>query len=71
MFQPPQARAKIIAASAERGILSEPLATNLQLVEITGHLHSAPGAQGVFADTQQIAFRAARKTKCSHSQREN
>jgi hypothetical protein len=66
MLMAAQARANLIAESAQRGIAGKRLATSLKLADVTDGLGSAPFAEGVIGDAQQVSLSAPRKSKLAH-----
>jgi hypothetical protein len=61
-----QAWADVIAASAERRIISQQPATRLEVVEVTDGLVDSPRAECVTGDAEQVGFSSPRETKRSH-----
>jgi len=58
LLHPMQPRANFIARAAERGIVGNELAAIFKLAYIAVGLDVAPGAKGINADVEQIAFGA-------------
>jgi hypothetical protein len=61
-----QAGANIIAGPTQRRIVSQHLATRLQITDVADGLALTPGAKRISADAQQVGFGAARETKGGH-----
>lgn len=62
-LHPANARPNIVTRSPQRGIIGEHPATGLKIIHITDGLVFAPGAEGISADAEQVAFGPARETK--------
>jgi len=66
MLEAPQARANVVAWSAECGIVGQLLAASFETIQIADRLIASPSAHCVLADVEQIDFRSNGKANNAH-----
>jgi hypothetical protein len=66
LLQTAKAGANIVANPSKRWIITQPLATSLKLIEVSGSLRPTPRANGVICDAEHIVFRETGKSNFRH-----
>jgi hypothetical protein len=66
LFATAQPGTNLVACAAEHRMIGDPLATLLQLIEVTGTLLVAPHSARVVRDVQQVGFGAPCEAETGH-----